>query len=511
MTPSHLRIRYRYLLLYLTPLLLLVGCVRAAFDYSTNKSDQPRLSVDTIRVDTLYSTLSSATYVAMIHNPHSKALLLDKVSLLSGGSKGYRINVDGRSGNSAEALTIAARDSMYVFVEASFAEGKSDLPTLVTDSLVIVCNGVTHYTRIEGVRQNVTILPSDYRITEDTHWSATRPYLLRDSITISPNATLHIAAGSHILMPIGGKIIVQGRINMEGTSDHKILIEGIRRDGLTTTVSYRLIPNQWDGIYFTSESRDNIIRHTVIRNGSNGIVFAPTQDLHTPRLLMESGVVTNMGGRGVSLLGGKHTLRNSELSNTRSAALFIENATVLGQHLTIASDYLFEHRLQPALYIGTGASLQLSNSIVDGTQTLTIERDTLLQCGEIAAKPSTLPNVKIEQSYLRLANDEHVAQRILDQHFPTSRRASVPFRESYLLMGKDQSQPKAPHHFLYDYRPLDSLDIRQTSSLIIPECTTDLLGLPRQTNSRGGYTVGAYEAVSRSSVSVAPWWSHLFR
>ena len=479
--------------------LLLIACVRSPWQYDRSEGSQPYLSVDTIRLDTLYSSLSSATHVAMIYNQHDQPLLLDEVALLSGGNKGYRINVDGRSGSQIRDITLPPRDSIYIFVEATFTAGDSDLPTLVTDSLLWRCNEVTHYTRIEGYRQNISTLPANLHIEKDTLWSSERPYLITDSITVEPGVRLTIAEGAHLLLPQGGRIIVRGALTLAGSVSSPILIEGIRRDNLTSDVSYRLLPNQWDYIQFTAESQGNEIRYTTIRNGRGGITFVQGGDPLAERLLLQSSTITNMGGDGLILAGGSYTLRNSELSNVRGTCLSMEQASVQAEHLTVVSDYLFDHRRTPVLYVGEGGKLKMINSIVDGRQTIALQSDTLRRSGELAWHPSAQSQLNLQHCYLRLEQDSIVAKRLIDELFPTCLRASIPFVDSYWMLGKDykdRSNRQAPYHFHFDFHPVETAGLQELSPIAPTTCDLDRTGLPRRKNRFGGYTVGAYEAVT---------------
>ena len=72
---------------------------------------------------------------------------------------------------------------------------------------------------------------------------------------------------------------------------------------------------------------------------------------YTHLLLLQSSTITNMGGDGLTLTRGSYTLRNSELSNVRGTCLSMEQASVQAEHLTVVSDYLFDHRRSPVLYL----------------------------------------------------------------------------------------------------------------------------------------------------------------
>ena len=485
--------------------IFLTACVRVSWQYDRSPSTQPHLSVDTIRLDTLYSTRSSTTHRVMLYNPHRDALLLDEISLLSRGTKGYRINVDGHSGVKVQGIALPPGDSIYIFIEGTFTVGDSDLLTLITDSLLWVCNGETHYTRVEGYRQNVTILPSGLHITRDTLWSAERPYLVADSVTVDPGARLTIVEGGHLLMPLGGRIIVRGALSLLGSASRGILIEGIRRDYLTPGVSYRRLPNQWDCICFTAESQGNELRYTTVCNGQKGLIFETTTSSTAERLTLLSSSITNMGETALALTGGRYRLRTCELSNAGGSCLTLEYASVEAEHLTITSEYLFDHRLSPALYVGKGSRLRMVNSIVDGRQTVAQESDTLRRSGEVAWHPSlTAEQIRLEQCYLRLEQDSVAADKLLRSLFPSCHRARGHFVDTYWMLGKDyqdRHRKEKKYHFHFDYHPVVTAGLQELSPLAPEGCALDRMGVPRVTNEQGGYTLGAYEALPVNTTS----------
>lgn len=68
-------------LIGLLALLMGIGCSRSFDKASEDSALQPTFSVDTLRVDTLYSRLSSATHRLIVYNRHEKAIELQKYCL----------------------------------------------------------------------------------------------------------------------------------------------------------------------------------------------------------------------------------------------------------------------------------------------------------------------------------------------------------------------------------------------------------------------------------------------
>ena len=93
---------------------IFVGCSDDHF--TTNPNDRLTFSADTVRFDTVFSTVSSSTKRLMLYNKNSKAINIDLIQLKNGDDSGFRINVDGMRGTSFQTVVIYKKDSMFVFM-----------------------------------------------------------------------------------------------------------------------------------------------------------------------------------------------------------------------------------------------------------------------------------------------------------------------------------------------------------------------------------------------------------
>ena len=74
-------------------------------------------SHDTIAFDTLFTTIASSTERFNVYNSNNSGLRIAKVELESGGSSGFKMNVDGQYGTTLESVEIQKKDSIFIFVE----------------------------------------------------------------------------------------------------------------------------------------------------------------------------------------------------------------------------------------------------------------------------------------------------------------------------------------------------------------------------------------------------------
>ena len=96
--------------------LLLYSCSESV-SYSTNTSDKIAFSEDTVRFDTLISTIGSATKTMSVYNRNKEALRITHVRLGQGLSSPFRVNVDGNiSMEVLEKILRFARMTPLLFV-----------------------------------------------------------------------------------------------------------------------------------------------------------------------------------------------------------------------------------------------------------------------------------------------------------------------------------------------------------------------------------------------------------
>ena len=114
-----------------------------------------QFSADTIIFDTLFTSVGSTTQTLKVYNRNNNSVTISSIYLANLNSEGvYRINVDGFPGTNTENVKIAANDSIYIFVEATINPVGSNLPYLVTDSLIFVTNGKTQNVDLVAYGQN---------------------------------------------------------------------------------------------------------------------------------------------------------------------------------------------------------------------------------------------------------------------------------------------------------------------------------------------------------------------
>lgn len=487
---------YRAVVIFLLPLLLIWigGCQREFEKPTADPSFQPSFSADTLRVDTLYSRISSATKRLVVYNRHHKPIEIEDITLVGDPIKQFRINVDGRSGRDISNIMIPPQDSIYLLVEATFPKGESDLPTRIEASIQFYCKGQVSSVLLEGFRLN-TDHCTTLIVSKDSIIGGRRPLLIRDSLVVAQGSTLTLSAGSHLLMGDKGRIVVYGTLLAEGSKESPILIEGIRRDNLIPKVNYRLLPGQWESIFFRKGSYGNKLCYTTIRNGRGGICVGEEDTDHASDLSLESCAVGNMK---VNALRGENAdivAINSLFSNTMASAIELRGGKSRFYYCTIVGFYPFDRRIGSCLSVGEPKrkktpSVRLSHSVIEGSFNVFRVPSKPPLGGEISLDPKHSEWVEIESCYLRSPLENFAKVK-------NSLEAQLPADSIFVSLGKDRKSKE--YHFKYDFRPFSSAPFAGQGGedlSIAPPPKYDLYGVKRRKKS----TWGALESIDKKEI-----------
>ena len=217
-------------------------------NFSNSSSLRLSFSTDTLRFDTVFTTIGTATKRLKIYNRNNDALKINSIELMNAANTGFRMNVDGISGNKISNVDILAKDSIYIFVELTVDPLNKNTPILVDDSIRFQFNGVTQYVRLEAIGQDAIIWRGK-TIKSDTIITSEKPFLIFDGLTISEGATLNIQKNVQMFFHSGAKVLINGRVNAVGTIAEPVVFRGDRMDNLyqSGNVPFDRVPGQWGG------------------------------------------------------------------------------------------------------------------------------------------------------------------------------------------------------------------------------------------------------------------------
>ncbi len=396
-------------------LLSLTSCRK---DFDTKPSNgQLEFSKTTVYLDTVFTNTSSSTYTLKVYNRSNDDINIPSIALGKGDNSKYRIMVDGMSGRDGkgkhfENVELLAKDSMYVFIEATagiadanptdflytdkilFDGGTNqqsvDLVTLIQDAYFIypqrTQNPDNSYTYeglpLSSTNPRLTSFPldeSDPINGNELHFNNTKPYVIYGFPTVPNNKILEIDPGARVYFHSESGIIVadNASIHVNGAQstttalEKEVIFEGDRLEP-----GFADVPGQWFSIILTDGSTDNRFKNLTIKNATVGL-FVQNNDGTTVEI--ENTQIYNSSVAGILARTGKINGRNIVISKAGQYAL----ACTLGgnydfTHCTFANYWSGSSRQSPTvlldntyndgetLFIADLVQANIRNSIIFG-------------------------------------------------------------------------------------------------------------------------------------------------
>lgn len=335
------------------PLLVLSSVLSVSCEdeetYTTSPSALLDFSTDTVRFDTVFTTIGSSTQLFKVYNRGGESLMLPSIRLASGGRSGFRVNVDGMSGTEFADVEVRDGDSLYVFVEVTVDPRDEDNPFLLRDSLqFLLQSGLYQQVQLEAYGQDMIVLRG-VSFATDTTLTGERPYVVYDSLCVDSGATLRLSEGVRLHFHSGAFMRVDGTLRAEGSVERPVVFRGDRLDNMFDYLPYDRMDNQWGGIILGVSSYDNYLNHADIHSGGWGI-RCDSADVALNKLTIENSVIHNVAGDALSAVNGRLWVGNSELTNAGRHCLSVRGGDVQVFFSTLAS-------FSPWAYQGEAVSL----------------------------------------------------------------------------------------------------------------------------------------------------------
>jgi len=341
----------------LSLLLLLFGGLMLHFactpedNFYTQSDARLEFSTDTIRFDTVFTELGSATRFVKVYNPYNQPIRIDRIFLADGANSSFRMNVDGFPGAEATDLEIAANDSLYVFTEVTVDPDQpiSVSPYVIQEQIGFEINGNEQRVQLEAWGQNANYFPNRFNkggvtnvcTASEITWDDPKPYVIYGIMFVS-GCTLNIPPGTRIYVHGGivmddelgvyndGYIFVteNGRINVQGTAEEPVVFQGDRLEE-----PFQEISGQWTGIILGKGSKGNQMNYTTVKNSRFGVFVDSTANL-----TLRNSQIYNTVGNG---LVGFHSTIEAEntliYNNGGNSVQFINGGTYDMTYCTVAS------------------------------------------------------------------------------------------------------------------------------------------------------------------------------
>ncbi len=320
---------------YLLTLLALVPVLFFACDpddqFTTNSGDSVNFSTDTLRFDTVFTELGSATRSFRIKNPHDENIRISSIFLEQGENSFFRMNVDGIAGNNQEDITVLAKDSIWVFVEVTIDpdQPESISPFVIEERVIIEVNDNVESVQLEAWGQNANYFPSRFNAgvpvvltcsNQELTWDDPKPYVIYGVVFID-SCTLNIPPGTEVYVHGGVArndlfgvfndgilyTLANGKLNVQGTMEEPVIFQGDRLEE-----DFAESTGQWNGIILGRGSQGNRIEHAIIKNSIFGVY-------------VDSAAMLNIA--------------NTRIFNTNSSAIAGFHGTILAENCLFYNNF----------------------------------------------------------------------------------------------------------------------------------------------------------------------------
>lgn len=339
-------------LIFIAVVLAFSSSCKEDLDFSTSSADRLAFSADTLRFDTVFTAMGSSTRQIRIYNRNSKALKIESIEIADGKKfsvvvDGFRLNkISGNQYGLVNDVEIGAHDSLFVFVEVKIDPQDKNNPIFVNDSLIFNVNGNRQRIRFEAYGQDVKILRGKV-IQRDTTLTGDRPFLVYDSLFVAKGAKLSLSPGVRLFFHDKAFCRVEGQISSKGTRFNPVVFRADRMDYLLPDLPFDLYSGQWGGVSIGTDSYENEMEYTQIRNGQYALQLdSSTVEKQKVRLL--NCVFKNVTGAVLNAFNCKVEAIGCEFTNGGSDVVRLLGGQYEFTHCTLMSAYPFSGYNSPS-------------------------------------------------------------------------------------------------------------------------------------------------------------------
>lgn len=325
----------------------LLSCFTSCKKDSFITSSDARIStsVDSLKFDTVFTSLGSVTQSFKISNSNNQKLRLSSVKLMGGATSSFKLNINGYAATEISDIEIDAEDSIYVFVTTNINPNAANLPFVVRDSIGIVYNGNNRFVQLEAFGQNANFL-RNRKITGNITWTNNLPYVILGSLAVDTGATLTIEAGCKIYMHADAPIIVDGSLVVNGTNAANVIFTGDRLDE-----DYKDYPASWPGIYFRGSSINNSMTFATVKNAYQALVAEQPATNTNPKLVLHQCKIDNAYDVGVFGVNTSLRADNCLITNCGSNIRLIYGGDYAITNCTMAAYGTYIEHKNPVLSV----------------------------------------------------------------------------------------------------------------------------------------------------------------
>lgn len=325
-------------------------------EFTTSSAVRLTFSVDTVKMDTVFSTMPSSTRSFWVYNKQKDGIRCTAVRLEGGNQTGFRVNVDGAylgasAGYRVNDIEVRGKDSIRVFVELTSPLNNQSSPVEINDELVFTLeSGVEQRVKLNAFTWDALQI-GNWTVESDTTLTSVKPVVVNGGIEVAEGATLTIASGTTLYFNSSAGMDVRGRLLCLGEQGAKVVMRTNRLDNMFDYLPYNYVSGMWQGLHFYETSYENRLQYTDIHGSFDGIQI-DSASVERQKLTIENTTIHNCQGAALTTTNARLSISNSELSNTLGNCLSVNGGIVEMNNCTLAQFYPFDS--------GRGAALSFS-------------------------------------------------------------------------------------------------------------------------------------------------------
>lgn len=368
-------------ILFLALFMLGLNFVSCKKDKFLTEGGEIAFSTDTLKFDTVFTSLGSVTRGFKIYNNNNKRVKFEQIKLANGSASVFRMNIDGTPAQQISDVELAPNDSLYVFVALTINPTNGNNPFLVQDAVEVTLNGKISQVQLEAYGQDAHYIVDS--VLKSQTWTNDKPYVIIHSALVDSAQVLTIQKGCRIYMHADSKLYVGGTLYTYGTKTDSVIFQGDRLD--RDYFGYKDYPGEWRGIHFLSSSKQSNLNYTIIKNAglTDAAIYVqpPWVPLGGPMVEINHCTIANSAGFGI-LCFNTNLRANNCLIHTcgQQNVAFIEGGEYELNHCTMATigGVGINHAQQPTMailnyrdvslteYVGANLTAKLTNCIIYG-------------------------------------------------------------------------------------------------------------------------------------------------
>ncbi len=304
-------------LIYLVFLIGLLSTFQSCKKETLFSSSNITFSADTLVFDTVFKTdvalkdlfKGEGLQQVKIYNPDNNPLNLEEIELMGGANSPFRVNLDGTSGTIFTNKKIDGKDSLFLFIDIQLNVLKNPSPNpIIRDSIRVKTNGKNQYLQLLAWGQDAYFHYKE-TIKYSTEWKNDKPHVIIGYAIVDTSAVLDVQQGCKIHLYNNSLLYIRrGALNMNGTLNNKIIVQGTRSES-----SYQKISGQYYGIYF-HDALPSKINHSHIKNATSAIqIYSRNETSNLTTVTIENSVIENNARYGIFCFANPTVVLNNTL------------------------------------------------------------------------------------------------------------------------------------------------------------------------------------------------------